>query len=343
MTFDRDDLFFQLFDVAKVEDVLRGPAWQDIDRGTIEGLLNTAEKLASDHFQPAAKKADEIEPNFVDGKVVMIPEAQTAINAYIEAGFMGTGLEPEHGGTGLPESIIQGLFFILATANVAYTGYGLLTTAAGRLLEKFATEDQKRRYLQPMAEGRFFATMCLSEPHAGSSLADITTTATPSGDGTYKISGSKMWISGGDHELSENIVHLVMAKIPGGPAGVKGISLFIVPKHRLNNDGSIGVENDVTLAGLNHKMGYRGITNCALNFGDNDDCIGHLVGTEHKGLSYMFQMMNEARIGVGFGAGSGSNTISSCVLSIISSKTSSTSSILISFSKPSINSPTAVA
>jgi len=140
-----------------------------------------------------------------------------------------------------------------------------------------------------MAEGRFFATMCLSEPHAGSSLAEITTTATLSEDGTYKISGSKMWISGGDHELSENIVHLVMAKIPGGPKGVKGISLFVVPKRRLNSDDSLGDFNDVTLAGLNHKMGYRGITNCALNFGDNDDCIGYLVGQEHKGLSYMFQ------------------------------------------------------
>ena len=302
MTFDRDDLFFQLFDVAKVEDVLNGPTWRDIDRSTIESLLNTAQKLAADHFQPAAKKADEIEPDFADGRVIMIPEAQTAINAYIDAGFMGTGLDPQNGGTGLPESIIQALFFILATANVAYTGYGLLTTAAGRLLEKFAAEDQKKRYLQPMAEGRFFATMCLSEPHAGSSLTDITTTATPSGDGTYKISGSKMWISGGDHELSQNIVHLVMAKVLGGPAGVKGISLFIVPKYRLNEDGSMGTANDVTLTGLNHKMGYRGITNCALNFGDNDDCIGELVGAEHKGLSYMFQMMNEARIFVGLGA-----------------------------------------
>ncbi|MEP3890622.1 MAG: acyl-CoA dehydrogenase [Hellea sp.] len=302
MTFDRDDLFFQLFDVAKVEDVITSAAWEGLDRSTIESLLNTAEKLAADHFQPAAKDADEIEPDFVDGKVVMIPQAQTAIDAYIEAGFMGTGLAPEHGGTGLPESIIQGLFFILATANVAYTGYGLLTTAAGRLLAKYASAEQQQRYLEPMAEGRFFATMCLSEPHAGSSLADITTSATPSGDGTYKISGRKMWISGGDHELSENIIHLVMAKIPGGPAGVKGISLFIVPKRHLNQDGSIGPANDVTLAGLNHKMGYRGITNCALNFGENNNCIGYLVGQEHHGLKYMFQMMNEARIFVGLGA-----------------------------------------
>jgi butyryl-CoA dehydrogenase len=302
ITFDREDLFFQLFDVAKIEDILTDDAWHGLDRSTIESLLDTAEKLAVDHFEPSAKKADEIEPEFVDGKVVMIPEAQTAVDAYIKAGFMGSGFDPEHGGMGLPESVIQGLFFILATANVSYTGYGLLTTAAGRLLAKFASEEQKQRYLLPMVEGRYFATMCLSEPHAGSSLADIRTTATPNDDGSYNISGSKMWISSGDHELSENIIHLVMAKIPGGPAGVKGISLFIVPKYRLDNNGSNGRANDVSLAGLNHKMGYRGITNCALNFGENDDCVGHLVGAEHRGLSYMFQMMNEARIFVGLGA-----------------------------------------
>lgn len=301
-TFDRDDLYFQLFDVAKIEDILDDNTWHGLDRSTIESLLDTAEKLAADHFLPSAKKADEIEPEFIDGKVAMIPEAQTAIDAYIDAGFMGGGFKPEHGGMGLPESIIQSLFFILASANVSYTGYGLLTTAAGRLLEKFASDDQKQSYLIPMIEGRFFATMCLSEPHAGSSLADITTMATPNEDGTYRLSGSKMWISSGDHELSENIIHLVMAKTPDSPPGVKGISLFIVPKYRLNADNSLGPKNDVTLTGLNHKMGYRGITNCALNFGDNGDCIGHLVGVEHQGLSFMFHMMNEARIYVGLGA-----------------------------------------
>ncbi|MEP6443451.1 MAG: hypothetical protein ABJ034_01050, partial [Hyphomicrobiales bacterium] len=133
-TFDRDDLFFQLFDVAKIEDILDGETGQELDRSVIENLLDTAQQLAADHFEPSAKKADEIEPDFVDGKVVMIPEAQTAIDAYIQAGFMGSGFEPEHGGLGLPESVIQGLFFVLASANVSYTGYGLLTTAAGRLL-----------------------------------------------------------------------------------------------------------------------------------------------------------------------------------------------------------------
>src|ERR687893_755259 len=160
-----------------------------------------------------------------------------------------------------------------------------------------------------MAEGRWFGTMALSEPQAGSSLADITTKAAPQDDGTYRLTGNKMWISGGDHELTENIVHLVLAKIPGGPPGVKGISLFIVPKFLVDADGSLGERNDVVLAGLNHKMGYRGTTNTLLNFGEGvhtpggrAGAVGYLVGEPHRGLSYMFHMMNEARIGVGMGA-----------------------------------------
>ena len=155
MTFDRNDLLFQLFDVAGIESIIHAEKWQELDRATIEGLLDTAEKLAAEHFAPIAKKADEIEPEFAGGKVVLIPEAQTAIDAYVEAGFMEACFEPEHGGAGLPETILQSLFFVLATANVAYTGYGLLTSAAGRLLAKFANEDQIERYLKPMAKGRF--------------------------------------------------------------------------------------------------------------------------------------------------------------------------------------------
>jgi alkylation response protein AidB-like acyl-CoA dehydrogenase len=161
----------------------------------------------------------------------------------------------------------------------------------------------------PEIEGRWFGTMALSEPQAGSSLADITTKAEPQDDGTYRLTGNKMWISGGDHELSENIVHLVLAKVPGGPPGVKGISLFIVPKFLVNEDGSLGERNDVVLAGLNHKMGYRATTNTLLNFGEGvhtpggrAGAVGYLVGEEHQGLTYMFHMMNEARIGVGMGA-----------------------------------------
>jgi butyryl-CoA dehydrogenase len=173
---------------------------------------------------------------------------------------------------------------------------------AANLIESFGTEGQKQRFLQPMIDGRFFGTMALTEPHAGSSLSDIRTRAEPASDGTYRLKGNKIFISGGDHPLSENIVHMVLAKLPDAPAGVKGISLFIVPKFLVNDDGSLGKRNDVLLAGLFHKMGWRGTTSTALNFGDNGECVGYLVGKPHHGLSYMFQMMNEARIGVGMGA-----------------------------------------
>ncbi len=292
--YDREDLLFQLFDVAQLEDQIAGT---ELDRESVMGILDTADQISTDHFLPLGKLLDENEPEFVDGRAVIPEQAISAVRAQIDAGFVGSGFELESGGMGLPETVHQAAAFIFSASNISLAGYGLLTVGAGRLIQSFGTDDQKKRYLEPMAEGRFFGTMCLSEPQAGSSLSDITTRAEPMEDGRYAISGRKMWISGGEQEISENIVHMVLAKIPGGPPGVKGISLFIVPK--LNSDGS---SNDVTLAGLNHKMGYRGTTNCALNFGEKGACVGELLGEPHKGLSYMFQMMNEARIGVGMGA-----------------------------------------
>jgi butyryl-CoA dehydrogenase len=187
-------------------------------------------------------------------------------------------------------------------ANPSSTAYPFLTAAAANVIKHFASEDIKSAFLSKMLAGDFTGTMALTEPHAGSSLADIRTSARPQDDGTYRIKGSKIYISGGEHELSDNIVHLVLAKIPGGPAGVKGISLFAVPKYRLDAEGNPDVRNDVTLAGLIHKMGYRGTTSTALTFGENGDCHGYLIGEPHQGLRYMFMMMNEARIGVGYGA-----------------------------------------
>jgi butyryl-CoA dehydrogenase len=292
--YDRQDLLFQLWEVARLDEVI---ASEDLDREAVEGILDTADQIATDYFLPVGRQIDEEEPRFVDKRAVLPAPVKPAVDAFVQAGFIAAGFDPAHGGMGLPETVHQAAAFIFAASNVSLAGYGLLTVGAGRLIQSFGTEEQKRRFLAPMVEGRFFGTMCLSEPQAGSSLSDITTRAEPMEDGRYRISGRKMWISGGDHELSENIVHLVLAKIPGGPPGVKGISLFIVPKKR--EDGS---SNDVTLAGLNHKMGYRATTNCALNFGDAGDCVGELLGEPHRGLGYMFQMMNEARIGVGMGA-----------------------------------------
>ncbi|WP_202944570.1 acyl-CoA dehydrogenase [Pseudooceanicola batsensis] len=265
-------------------------------------MIDTASRLAASHFEPYARLGDENEPTYESGTVQMIPETGEAVRAFADAGFIAAPFGEEFGGPKLPETVVQALYFIFATANIAFQGYGMLTAAAARMLATFGDDDIKARYLSPMLEGRFLGTMCLSEPQAGSSLSDITTQARRREDGTYSISGRKMWISCGDHNISENIIHLVLAKLPDSPPGVKGISLFVVPKYRVDADGQIGVQNDVALAGLNHKMGYKATTNCALNFGENGDCIGYLIGKEHQGLRYMFQMMNEARIAVGVGA-----------------------------------------
>ncbi|MFH1795716.1 MAG: acyl-CoA dehydrogenase [Pseudomonadota bacterium] len=299
---DRPDLSFQLFELLDADRLSEASRFADWDRSAIDNVLDTAERIAIDHFLPHAAAVDENEPEFVGGKAIVDPRVGAALAVYREAGFFGAGFDHEWGGAQMPETVRIACAYMFSAANVGTAGYPFLTVGAANLIASFGSDEQKARFLAPMVEGRFFGTMCLSEPQAGSSLSDIVTKADPAGDGTYRISGRKMWISGGEQEMSENIVHMVLAKIPGGPAGVKGISLFIVPKYRVGEDGSIGPRNGVSLAGLNHKMGYRGTTNTALNFGEAGECIGHLVGEPHKGLGYMFQMMNEARIGVGLGA-----------------------------------------
>ena len=225
-----------------------------------------------------------------------------ALDAYAEAGFTAMLADESDGGLQLPYCIALLSDAMFLSANVSSSGYFLLARGVANLLGVHGSETQKRLYRQPIIEGRFLGTMCLSEPQAGSSLGDITTRAEPAADGSYRLVGQKMWISGGEHELAENIIHLVLAKIPGGPPGVKGISLFVVPRFHVNEDGSLGGANDVRLAGINHKLGQRGIVNTFLKFGEAGECVGHLVGAPHQGLAQMFHMMNEARIGVGMGA-----------------------------------------
>ena len=202
----------------------------------------------------------------------------------------------------LPWTLAQACLAWFNAANVSTSAYPFLSIANGNLIQAFGSDAQKARYLPGLRDGRFFGTMCLSETQAGSSLADIRTTAVKQADGSFRLRGSKMWISGGEHELSENIIHLVLARIEGAPAGVKGISLFIVPKFHVKDDGSAGERNEVALAGLNHKMGYRGTTNCVLVFGEGQGAWAELIGPVNGGLACMFHMMNEARIGVGMGA-----------------------------------------
>lgn len=299
---DRRDLDFTLYEVLGADRLCAYPRFADHSRETFAAALDVAHQIALEKFLPHNRKSDLNEPHMVDGKVELIPEIGEAVAAYNDAGFAAALAEYEAGGMQLPFVIAQACDSMFSAANPGTIAYPALARGASNLLATYGSDEQKRRYMQPILEGRFFGTMCLSEPHAGSSLADIKTTAEPQADGTYRLTGAKMWISAGDHELGENIVHLVLAKIVGAPPGVRGISLFIVPRWRVNADGSRGARNDVTLAGLNHKMGQRGSVNTFLKFGEAGDCYAELVGEPHHGLGYMFHMMNEERIGVGMGA-----------------------------------------
>jgi len=296
------NLAFELYEVLDAEALTRRERFAEHSRETFDAALSTARSIAEKYFAPHNRKGDENEPRYENGEAVLIPEVKPAVDAFLEAGFLNANRDFEAGGMQLPTLLSQACFAHFQAANAGTTAYPFLTMGAANLIESFGSDEQKRLFLQPMIDGRFFGTMALTEPHAGSSLADIRSRAEPAGDGSYRLRGNKIFISGGDHPLSENIVHMVLAKLPDAPPGVKGISLFIVPKFLVNADGSLGQRNDVTLAGLFHKMGWRGTTSTALNFGDNGNCVGYLVGKPHQGLACMFQMMNEARIGVGMGA-----------------------------------------
>ncbi|SNT70008.1 acyl-CoA dehydrogenase [Psychrobacter sp. LV10R520-6] len=296
------ELPFQLYDVLDAESLCNSAKFEEHNRATFDAVLDTANKMATNLFLPHNHVADQNEPQFDGKKVSMIDDVKVAFDAFRESGFIAGRYSFEQGGMQLPETVMTAVAGYFMAANPSTTAYPFLTSAAINVISHFASDDIKNAFMPRMLTGEFTGTMALTEPHAGSSLSDIRTTAIEKDDGSYRIKGSKIYISGGDHELSDNIIHLVLAKIPGGPGGVKGISLFVVPKYRLEGEGSIGARNDVHLTGLLHKLGYRGTTSTALSFGDKDECYGYLVGEPHFGLRYMFKMMNEARIGVGFGA-----------------------------------------
>ncbi len=309
----RRDLDFLLYEWLLVESLTSRARFADHSRETFNAAIDTCEQIATELFAPHNKKSDQHEPHFDGERVQMIPDVKVALDAFCAAGLMAAGQDFDHGGMQLPCVVEKAGFAYFKGGNVGTSSYPFLTIGNANTLMKCGTPEQIETFVKPMLTGRFFGTMCLSEPQAGSSLSDIVTRAEPQLDGTYRLTGNKMWISAGEHELAENIVHLVLAKVPDADgkliSGVKGISLFIVPKKLVNPDGTLGERNDVVLAGLNHKMGYRGTTNCLLNFGEGKfkphgkaGAVGYLVGEVHKGLANMFHMMNEARIGVGLGA-----------------------------------------
>ena len=300
---NRRDLDFLLYECEQVDRFFRAAPYAHLDRETVDSMIDSARAIAEEFYLPVAARIDVQAPQFVaGGHVVMPAETGRALRAYADAGLFGQTFGQSVGGLELPYVVSTAINGLFSAANQSVANYSMLTVAAAHLLEKWGSELQKSVFLAKMLHGQWLGTMCLSEPQAGSSLADLTTRAESAGDGTYRIRGTKMWISGGEHDLSENIVHLLLAKIPGGPPGVKGISLFIVPKRWVSERGELGETNNITLVGLNHKMGQRGTSNCLLNFGERGPTKGYLVGEPHQGLRYMFDMMNEARISVGHGA-----------------------------------------
>ncbi|MEO8154631.1 MAG: acyl-CoA dehydrogenase [Rhizobacter sp.] len=318
----RNTIDFLLYDWLGVEGLSQRKRFADHSRETFASVLDTCERIAREKFAPFNRISDTEEPHF-DGEKVILPQAShDAARAYIDSGMLAAAQDYEIGGMQLPCVVEMAASSFFSKAGIGLGGGGMLTSGNANLLMAHGTALQKEVFAKNEFAGRFFGTMCLSEPQAGSSLSDIVTRATPDGDdferdplgARYRLRGNKMWISNGEHELTENIIHLVLAKIPGPDGalipGTKGISLFIVPKKMVNTDGELtGERNDVALAGLNHKLGYRGIPNTLLNFGEGKypvrgkpGAIGYLVGQPGDGLKCMFHMMNEARISVGLGA-----------------------------------------
>ncbi len=309
----RRDLDFLLHDWLRVERLVERDRYAEHDRETFDAVLDLAEQLATEHFAPLNREADTHEPYVGDdGRVVQPGSVKAALAAYTASGLPTSVFDAELGGMQLPFVVHQAASSWFQAASIGAFAYPFLAEGNANLLVTHGTPEQVATYAEPVIAGRWYGTMALSEPQAGSSLGDITTRAVRQDDGSYRLTGTKMWISGGDHELAENIVHLVLARTPDAAPGTKGISLFIVPKWLPEADGGaggVGERNDVALVGLNHKMGYRATTNTLLNLGEGlatpggrAGAVGHLVGEEGRGLTYMFHMMNEARVSVGAGA-----------------------------------------
>ena len=295
------NLKFLLYEVFDAESLTEYEEFQDQNRKMYDMVLKAAIKFSKDLLFPIFEEMDRKPPELVNGIVKVHPNMRNIMNQFSEGGWLTSRLAVEHGGEGLPHMVAGLCDFIFQAANMGAAVYPGLTAGAAHLIGSFGTKELQDFYLPPMMTGKWQGTMALTEPEAGSSLGDITTLATPTDDGHYLIQGQKIFISAGDHDATDNVIHLMIARIEGAPAGAKGISLFVVPKYRPGTDTDL-VANDVACSGVYHKLGYRGCPIVQLSMGDKNDCRGWLIGDANSGLKYMFQMMNEARIGVGLGA-----------------------------------------
>ncbi|HRS83466.1 MAG TPA: acyl-CoA dehydrogenase, partial [Smithellaceae bacterium] len=295
---DGRDQKFVLQELLHTEDLCRMPAWSDFSPDMFDMVLHEAERLAVEVIFPALVTGDREGCRLEDGQVFAPPSFRRCFDLYREGGWINMGVSQEAGGQGFPMVITMAAkeWFI---HNFAFFCYPEPGQSAAHMIEVYGTEKQKRKYMDKMYAGIWGGTMALTEPSAGSDVGNIKTKAVRLADGTFRLQGTKIFITSGDHDLTENIVHPVLARIEGDPAGTSGISIFLVPKFLVNDDGSLGRRNDYAIGGIEHKMGLHGSSTCVMNFGDNGDCYAELLGEERQGMKIMFQMMNEARIAVG--------------------------------------------
>ena len=304
--YSKRNLQFLLYEVFDAESLTKYSYFQDHARETFDMVLDSAEQIAEKLLKPLLTEMDRKEPQLVDGKIKIHEGMFPILKKFGEDGWINAGFSYEEGGQQIPATVLNSAAFIFQAANYSSSVFPFLTSGAANLIRSFGSQELKETFTPKMYTGEWQGTMALTEPDAGSSLSDISTTAEPTENdaecrpGVYKIKGQKIYISAGDHDGCDNVIHLMLAKIKGGPAGAKGISLFVVPQKRPTESAIIN--NDVITAGVYHKMGYKGAPIAHLMVGSNDNAFGYLVGEPHKGLTYMFQMMNEARIGVGMNA-----------------------------------------
>jgi 3-(methylthio)propanoyl-CoA dehydrogenase len=293
------DMQFVINELANLAEVTRLPGCEDATADTVEAVLEENAKFCSEVVAPLNHPSDK-EPSFWhDGNVTTSKGFKEAFKAFVEAGWQGVQHPTEFGGQGLPKLVATPCIEMLHASSLSFALVALLTDGAIEALLTAGSEDQKTRFIEPMISGKWTGTMNLTEPQAGSDLAAVRTRAVPQGDGTYKVFGTKIFITYGEHDMAENIIHLVLARTPDAPPGVKGISLFIVPKFLVNEDGSLGARNDAHCVSIEHKLGIKASPTAVLQFGDHGGATGYLVGEENRGLEYMFIMMNSARFGVG--------------------------------------------
>ena len=293
-----DDIRFALFDVLDSEKTFARLGFADANRELVDAVIDEAARFSETVLAPLNKVGDQVGCKFdsASGEVVVPPGFKQAFDQFVEGGWTGLTNAPEHGGQGMPATLGGVLTEMIDSANLAWGNFPMLSHGAVKALETYGEDWQKEVFLKPLVAGTWTGTMCLTEPHCGTDLGLLKTRAVPQDDGSYAITGTKIFITAGEHDLSGNIVHLVLAKLPDAPPGAKGISLFVTPKFKVAKDGSIGERNGVRCGSIEHKMGIHGSATCVMNF---DDAQGYLVGAPHKGLQAMFVMMNSARLGVG--------------------------------------------